>query len=102
MKIKYSSGEEEDTKDMTDIKAHIYESIQTLMDVLKTYDASFYMAVMFPQGDKMALTGAQRFKSSQEIAVLLEYIEKQFISSFGLKIVPLEEPPDEEPKIIEP
>lgn len=101
MKIKYSNGEEGDTKDMTDVKADVYENIQKLMEVFKKYDASFYLAVAFPQGENMAMTGAQRFKSSEEIALLFDYMEKQLLKPFGLQIIPTDTPPqEEEPKII--
>lgn len=100
MKIKYSNGEEGDTKDMTDVKADIYENIQKLMEVFKKYDASFYLAVTFPQGENMAMTGAQRFKSSEEIALLFDYMEKQLLKPFALQIVPSDTPPEEESKII--
>lgn len=96
MKIKYSNGEEGDTKDMTDVKADMYENIQKLMEVFKKYDASFYLAVSFPQGENMAMTGAQRFKSSDEIALLFDYMEKQLLKPFGLKILPMDEPPQQE------
>ena len=103
MKIKFSDGKEEDTKDMTDQKADIFEAIQNLIDVLQRYDSSFYLMLATPgKDDVMGLSGGQRFKSKKELAVLLGYLEKNMLARVNMRLVPIKEfPPGEDNIILE-
>ena len=99
MDINYTDGKIVNTDEMPDWKAHLYETVQTMMEVFKQYDVSFYLSYMVPQGENAFFSGAERIKSPQELDYLLRYLQKTLLDQFDLKIAPKTEDdlnPDDE------
>jgi hypothetical protein len=91
MKIKFEDGKTKETKKMTDKEAQIFEATQHLMDVLKIFDASFFLAVAMPEKDNYVVTGARRYGDADAFNALISFLSKVMLNRHKLEIISIED-----------